>query len=171
MTSYRPAVFGFILASTRDRDAAESLTQDCFLKAYRNLDHFRHDCSLTTWLLRIAANLIRDRIRSREWTFWKSAAGKPIELFGDEIGDGELSQESKILFHEKLNAVWAAAECLTERQREVFLLRFVEDLDILQIVKETGMKEGTVKTHLSRAVRALREKLGVQQTQLARQTK
>ena len=54
---YRPAVFRFILASLRDQDDAESLTQDCFLKAYRYRHQFRGDAALKTWLMQIAANL------------------------------------------------------------------------------------------------------------------
>ncbi len=52
----------------------------------------------------------------------------------------------------------AAAE-LSERQRTVFLLRFVEDMDILEIVAATGLKEGTVKVHVFRALQAVRSKL------------
>jgi RNA polymerase sigma-70 factor (ECF subfamily) len=57
-------------------------------------------------------------------------------------------------------AVWEAAAKLPERQRTVFLLRFVEDMDLLEIAYATGMKEGTVKTHLFRAMRAVRTRLG-----------
>ena len=46
------------------------------------------------------------------------------------------------------------------KQRTVFLLRFVEDMDLLEIAVATGMKEGTVKTHLFRALRAVRERIG-----------
>ena len=49
---------------------------------------------------------------------------------------------------------------LSERQRTVFLLRFVEDMQILEIAEATGMKEGTVKGHLFRALEAVRERLG-----------
>jgi len=49
---------------------------------------------------------------------------------------------------------------LSERQRTVFLLRFVEDMDLLEIAAATGMKEGTVKTHLFRALQAVRERMG-----------
>jgi RNA polymerase sigma-70 factor (ECF subfamily) len=56
--------------------------------------------------------------------------------------------------------VWTAAELLSARQRTVFLLRFVEDMDILEIAASTGMKEGTVKKHLFRALQSLRLKMG-----------
>ena len=56
---YKPKIFRFILASLRDKDAAETLTQDCFLRAYLSRDRFRGDCSLDTWLMQIAVNLVR----------------------------------------------------------------------------------------------------------------
>jgi RNA polymerase sigma-70 factor (ECF subfamily) len=63
------------------------------------------------------------------------------------------------LAKEQVHAVWSAAATLSEKQRTVFLLRFVEDLDLLEITAVTGMKEGTVKTHLFRALESVRAKL------------
>ena len=60
------------------------------------------------------------------------------------------------LAKEQVEAIWRAAASLSERQRTVFLLRFVEDMDLLEIAAVTGMKEGTVKTHLFRAVQSVR---------------
>src|SRR5215468_8308191 len=68
---YRPVVFRFIFASLRDRDDAESLTQDCFLRAFRHRDQFRGEAAVKTWLMQIAANLVRDLIRSGKFQFWR----------------------------------------------------------------------------------------------------
>jgi RNA polymerase sigma-70 factor (ECF subfamily) len=57
-------------------------------------------------------------------------------------------------------AVGTATAALPERQRTVFLLRFVEDMDLLEIAAATGLREGTVKVHLSRALHKIREMLG-----------
>src|SRR5215471_19001195 len=62
---YWPRVFRFALASLRDRGEAESLTQDCFLKALQAWSGFRGDSSVGTWLMRIAVNQIRDHGRNR----------------------------------------------------------------------------------------------------------
>ena len=62
---FRPQIFRFLLASLRDPDAAETLTQDCLLKAHRNWASFRGESSVMTWLLRIAINLQKDHWRSR----------------------------------------------------------------------------------------------------------
>jgi RNA polymerase sigma-70 factor (ECF subfamily) len=155
-------VFRFALASLRDRHAAESLAQDCFFKAYRARGSFRGDASVSTWLMQIAVNLVRDQVRDRRLQFWKRArqTGVDAESAGRWLADGGASPEVAALAKERVQAVWAATECLSERQRTVFLLRFVEDMDLLEIAAATGMKEGTVKVHLFRALQAVRERVG-----------
>src|SRR5260370_10165674 len=71
---YRPRIFRFVFVSLRDRDAAETVTQDCFLKAYKAWGRFRGDSSVHTWLMQIAANLVRDVGRNRRFPFWKRGA-------------------------------------------------------------------------------------------------
>ena len=115
-----------------------------------------------TWLMQIAVNLIRDHIRSRRFQFWRRASltAKPVDAAGHTIADGARSPEAQALLNEQVAAIWTAAEGLPAKQRTVFLLRFVEDMDLLEIAVATGMKEGTVKTHLFRALRAVRKRLG-----------
>jgi len=158
---HRPAVFRFLLVSLRDQDAAETLTQECFLKAYKARNSFRGESKVSTWLMHIALNLVRDHARNRRLQFWKrtreSSAG--YENLIEFVPNRETSQESALLAREQVRAVWAVAGTLSERQRTVFLLRFVEELDLLEIAKVTGMKEGTVKAHLFRAIEAVRKRL------------
>jgi RNA polymerase sigma-70 factor (ECF subfamily) len=155
-------VFRFALASLRDRDAAQTLAQDCFLKAYRARGSFRGDASVSTWLMQIAVNLIRDHARDRRLQFWKRArqTGVDLNTASRWIPDGGASPEVTALAKEQVEAVWTATESLSERQRTVFLLRFVEDMDLLEIAAATGLKEGTVKVHLFRALQAVRERVG-----------
>lgn len=159
---YKPKVFRFILASLRDKDAAETLTQDCFLRAYLARGSFRGECSMDTWLMQIAVNLVRDYARNRRLQFWRKAerTGARIEDLGDTLAGTGQSPEINAVLREQVEAVWNAAEDLSERQRTVFLLRFVEDMDLLEIAAATGMKEGTVKTHLFRALKTVRERIG-----------
>jgi RNA polymerase sigma-70 factor, ECF subfamily len=162
---YWPRVFRFALASLRDRDAAETLTQDCFMRAFRARDRFRGEASVATWLMRIAVNLARDAARNRKLQFWKRASASAVEMedAGNLLPASGASPEAGALLKEKVQIVWNAASRLSERQRSVFLLRFVEDMDILEIAAATGMKEGTVKAHLFRAVEAVRAELGRRQ--------
>ena len=68
----------------------------------------------------------------------------------------------KLLARERVEHVWRAVEGLSERQRTVFLLRFVEELELSEIAHSTGLSEGTVKAHLSRALARVRTELGGQ---------
>jgi RNA polymerase sigma-70 factor (ECF subfamily) len=163
---YRPRIFRFALASLADRDAAETVSQDCFLRAHGAHASFRGDCSLQTWLMGIAVNLIRDQLRNRHLQFWKKTRSAPLpaeRVLLNCSRQANDSPESMALLKQQVEAVWTAAELLSERQRTVFLLRFVEDMDILEIAASTGMKEGTVKKHLSRALQSLRLRMGPNQ--------
>ncbi|MGA2727273.1 MAG: RNA polymerase sigma factor [Terracidiphilus sp.] len=162
VASHRPQIFRFLLASTRDVDLAETLTQECFLKAHRNWSSFRGDSSAMTWLMRIAINLQKDHWRNRRMQFWRQTRTNSVDL--DEASEwlpsGESSQEQKLLARERVTQVWKAVEGLSERQRTVFLLRYVEELELAEIAQTTGLSEGTVKAHLSRALGRVRAELG-----------
>jgi RNA polymerase sigma-70 factor (ECF subfamily) len=159
---FQPKVLRFVVFSVRDRDAAESITQDCFLKAYASRAQFRGDCSVKTWLIRIAFNLIRTHERDRKVRFWRKASAQSVlpEDISDFLTSRESSPEAQMIAKERVDIVRAALENLSMRQRSVFLMRFIEDLDISEIAEITRMPANTVKTHLHRAVRAIRTKLG-----------
>jgi len=157
-----PAVFRFALASLRDRDAAQTLTQDCFMNAWRGRGTFRGGSTVKTWIMRIAVNLVRDHARNRRLQFWKRTAAHALDIHeaGERIPDEQISSEARVLRNEQVRTVWEVSGALPEKQRTVFLLRFVEDMDLLEIAAAMGLKEGTVKVHLFRAVQAVRERLG-----------
>ena len=159
---YWPRIFRFTLASARDWDTAETLTQECFLRAFRAREGFRGDASLQTWLMQIAINLVRDSARSRRLQFWKQFSATSLELqaASDWVPDGDLSPEAQLSVKQQVAAVWRATAKLSERQRTVFLLRFVEEMTLFEIAEATGMKVGTVKAHLFRALESVRTHMG-----------
>src|SRR5579863_9499808 len=123
VATHRPQIFRFLLASTRDIDLAETLTQECFLKAHRNWSSFRGESSAMTWLMRIAINLQKDHWRNRRLQFWRQTRSNSVDL--DEASDwlpsGERSAEQQMLAREQVGHVWKAVEGLSARQRTVFL--------------------------------------------------
>jgi len=165
VSRHRPQIFRFLLSSTRDPDLAETLTQECFLKAHRNWGSFRGDSTAMTWLMRIAINLQKDHWRNRRMQFWRFTQTHSVDM--DEASDwlpsGERSAEQKMMARERLGQVWKAVEGLSERQRTVFLLRYVEEQELSEIAVTTGLSEGTVKAHLSRALGKVRAELGGRQ--------
>jgi RNA polymerase sigma-70 factor (ECF subfamily) len=105
---------------------------------------------------------VRDRARNRRLQFWKRATAQALDIqtAGERLADERISSEAKILREERIRAVWNVSASLPEKQRTAFLLRFVEDMELLEIAAAMGLKEGTVKGHLVRAVQAVRERLG-----------
>jgi RNA polymerase sigma-70 factor (ECF subfamily) len=161
--THRPRVFRFLLASLRDRETAENLTQECFIRAYKARHQFRGASSMATWLMQIANNLIRNHENSSRLKFWRRALRSGLDPadIRDWIPDRQVSPEAAAVAKEQVQAIWSSVAGLSERQRTVFLLRFVEEMDLLEIAAITGMKEGTVKTHLFRALQSVRAKLEV----------
>jgi RNA polymerase sigma-70 factor (ECF subfamily) len=161
-TRYRPQIFRFLLASLRDPDVAETLTQDCLLKAHRNWGSFRGESSVMTWLLRIAINLQKDHWRNRRMQFWKTTSQNAVDAddAGSWLPSLESSPEQQAVAKDQVRLVWRAVEGLSERQRTVFMLRHVEEMDLREIATAIGLSEGTVKAHLSRAMVRVRAELG-----------
>ena len=160
--NYRVQIYRFLLSSTRDVDLAETLTQDCFLKAHRNWAGFRGESTALTWLMRIAINVLKDYWRNRRMQFWRQTRvnGVDADEASDWLPSGESSPEQQLLARERVKHVWHAVERLSGRQKTVFLLRYVEEMEIADIAASTGLSDGTVKAHLSRAVSRVRAELG-----------
>ena len=160
MRLYRGRVFRYILFATRDEDVAESLTQDCFLRAHTAQANFRGECAMSTWLMRIAVNLVRDHQRSMKLRFWRRAAMLDASEMSDRLPDTQSSTEHRLIAQERVATVWRAVETLSERQRSIFLLRFVEELELPEIAEAMRMNVNTVKSHLYRALSVVKRQVG-----------
>ena|SRR5579859_3639123 len=161
VANHRPQVFRFLLASTRDVDLAETLTQECFLKAHRNWSGFRGESSPITWLMRIAINLQKDHWRNRRVQFWRKTRTNAVDAdeASEWLASGESSPEQQLLAREQVKRVWQAVDGLSARQKTIFLLRYVEEMEIAEIGHSIGLSEGTVKAHLSRALGRVRRQV------------
>jgi RNA polymerase sigma-70 factor (ECF subfamily) len=160
MEIYRPRVFRFALASLRDRDLAETVTQDCFFKAHHAWPQFRGDANVQTWLMQIAVNLIRDVARNSRLQFWKRMQSNAVDL-GDAsewIRDRAPSPEARAAARQQVEAILNVVAGLSERQRTVFLLHFMEGMNPVEIEAVTGVTRAAVKVHLFRAIHAVRER-------------
>ena len=155
-------VYRVIFLLVRDHDVADTLTQECFLRAYRKRATFRGECRLDTWLLRIAVNLVRDHGKSRRAQFWRKLVGlddEESESAPSRIASAQISPERQLLVCEELQAVWDVAASLSQQQRTIFLLRFAEEMSLAEIAAVLGLKTGTVKAHLFRATEKIRAAL------------
>jgi len=155
---HQPRVLRFLLAQLRDRDAAETLTQETFLRAWSARSSFREDCSIGTWLIRIALNLARDHTRTGRFRFWKHVSTNAVDVadVAASVPNREGSAEMHLIAQEQVKRIWETVAGLTERQRTIFLLRFLEEMEIPEIAEVTGLPLGTVKSHLYRALNIVR---------------
>jgi len=158
--SHQQRIYRVLLGMVRDPDAAQTLTQECFLKAFQKRASYRGEGSIGVWLLKIAVNLARDHRRSRLREFWHrlTSSSAEVEGLGQRLPDPRASQERMLLEREEVAGVWSAVAALPAQQRAVFVLRFVEEMSLEEIAEATSLKLGTVKAHLFRAVHAVRQR-------------
>jgi len=169
---YQPRVFRFLLANLRDRDAAETLTQETFLRAWTARESFREDCSVATWLIRIALNLARDHTRTGRFRFWKHVSTNAIDVadVAASVPTRDGSAESHLIAQQQVALIWETVANLSGRQRTIFLLRFLEEMDIPEIAAATGLPLGTVKSHLYRALNIIRARHNSASSDSAKET-
>jgi len=134
---------------------AEEAAQDGFVKAHRALGRFRRGAALKPWLLRIVANEARNRRRSatrRERLALRAAAE-------DRPGDAVPSPEAALLARESHERLLAAVERLSEEHRDAVACRYLLELSEEETAAALGIRKGTVKSRLSRALAQLRESM------------
>jgi len=156
---HQQRIYRLLLSILRDPEAAETLTQDCFVRAFQGWSSFRGEAQASTWLTRIAINLARDFMRNRRLMFWRrvSQKGEDASELAGVLPDRRSSAEQQLLSRERLDAVWKAVEKLSMRQRTIFVLRFVEEMENEEIAAVLGLRPATVRLHLFRAVHAVQK--------------
>jgi RNA polymerase sigma-70 factor, ECF subfamily len=162
MREHQASVYRLLWCQLRDADAAATLTQECFLRFYRTRGSFRGECSVRTWLMRIALNLARDHQRSRRQGFWHrlfSASSPDPDAIASTIAAPTPSPERTLIARQELQRVMQTVSSLPERQRAAFLLRFVEELSLDEIAAVMNVETGTVKAHLARGVATVRQSM------------
>jgi RNA polymerase sigma-70 factor (ECF subfamily) len=159
---YGARLLRFVAFSIGDQDLAQSIVQDCFMKAYNARENFRGDCSVQTWLNRIALNMILDHQRTQKFRIWRSFRKTAVDIteIASILPSEASTPEKDLLRQERAAQVAKALESLSFNQRTIFLMHFQEGMNIPEISSAIDMSVNTVKTHLHRAVKAVRAKIG-----------
>lgn len=162
ISSHQNMVFSFIYRLLGNRDDSSDITQEVFIKFYNNIDKFKGECSLKTWLLRISSNEVKN--------FWKSKMAKnkknttsindhedddaPFETYipANSPSPRELASEKELV-----NNLEDQMMKLNEEFREVLILRFNEDLSYDEIASVLKTNIGTVKSRIARAREELKK--------------
>ena len=156
--AYQSRVYNLVARMVGDPAAAEDVTQEAFVSAYRAMARFRGG-NLRAWLLRIAANAARDYLRSRRRRREQSLEADPPRTAALASTRPQDSPEEAALRSELAGLLQEAIHSLPPDQREVVVLVDLQGLDYAEAAQVAGVSLGTVKSRLSRARARLRDYL------------
>jgi RNA polymerase sigma-70 factor (ECF subfamily) len=167
VTRYYDRIFARVSQLLNNKQDAEEVTQDAFIRAQRGLKNFRGDASFSTWLYQIATNLAHNRY----WYWFRRKRDQSISLDQPLCDDGSLTLENvmpcagenpaeAVVTQEFVNRVSHCMQDLNEKHKEVLILRNLKNLTYDEIAQQLEISVGTVKSRIARARESLRGFLG-----------
>ena len=162
---YERPVFSLVYRMVRDRELAEDLTQDTFIKVLSHIEKYRSEFKFSSWLFKIANNVAVDHLRRRQLDT-VSIDGSPHATNSDmreatsfELPTHDETPLQELEARELGSAIERAISRLRPEYRSCILLRHVEDKSYEEIAATLDLPLGTVKTYIHRARHELRELL------------
>jgi len=151
-------IYRMIYYRVRVRMDAEDLTQDVFMRAFRNIVRLREPDRFRSWLFTIAVNRVNDYLRNKRVRSIFKSSNESTDFY-PEAGSAPEQPEAleQILKEDFWRQIGQIAKKLSKMEREVFMLRFLDDLSIYDIARILKKSESTVKTHLYRALTKFKE--------------
>jgi RNA polymerase sigma-70 factor, ECF subfamily len=163
---YERAVFLSALSLTRNDADAEEVAQEAMLKAFKYIGGFRREAKFSTWLIQIAINEAKMKIRKNRRHLYDSIEESQMSDDGDYIpkdfADWREIPSEALERKELREALASALNALPEKYRTVMMLRDVQQLSITETAQVLGISEANVKTRLSRARLQIRDVLALQ---------
>ncbi|MGI6524447.1 MAG: RNA polymerase sigma factor [Bdellovibrionota bacterium] len=158
VNSYKDKIYNNILAQVGDPTLAEDLAQNTFVRAFKYLKSFRGDSSFYSWLTKIALNCVKDYFSSRGYQ-----QAKRLKSLTSTPNDDSILEESSTnnfeLTAELITSIRFYLSQLSEKNREVLILKFFEDLSYQEIADTLKIPIGTVSSRINHAILTLRSKM------------
>jgi len=163
--AYDQSVLRLAMNLLRSPEDAQDIYQEAFLRVYRNLNHFRFDCSFHTWLYRIVTNLCLDQMRKRkvrkEESSQMEGSDGPVDRMDTfHESRAEADPQRSMLTGQLRERIQKTLGELTARERMVFELRHYQGLKLRNIGEILGTSEEAAKNCLFRATQKMRVALG-----------
>lgn len=156
MDNYGQSLLQLAYSYVRNREVAEDLTQEIFVKCYQRLDQYQRKSTLKTWLWRIASNHCKDYLRS-----WHHNNIVISEEQAKHTSSQEKEVENQVIQRYEDEQLVTTVMSLPDTYREVIYLFYFEELSIKEISYLTGVNQNTIKTRLKRAKEILKDCLEV----------
>jgi RNA polymerase sigma-70 factor, ECF subfamily len=163
---YRTPLVNFLYRMVRNREQAEDLAQDVFLRVYRAREDYVPSAKFTTWLFRIATNLALNSVRDNRYQKLEVSIDAPVTVDaedGDEkpldVAEKRPNIEQHLVEDARRNMIRHAIDKLPDKQRAAVLLHKYQELDYSEIAKILSCSESALKSLLFRAYESLRVEL------------
>ncbi|MFD9628529.1 RNA polymerase sigma factor SigW [Peribacillus muralis] len=158
---YKDKVFQICFRILGNRQEAEDLAQEAFVRAFVNIRSFNIDMKFSTWLYRIATNLCIDRLRKKKPDYYLDAevAGTDGLNMYSQLASNMAKPEVEAESLELQETIQAEIMKLPEKYRSVIVLKYIEELSLKEISEILDLPVGTVKTRIHRGREALRKQL------------
>ena len=157
---YENKVYGIVFHMMKNQNEVEDLAQEVFLKVYKNLDRFKGDSSLYTWIYKITVNLCLDELKKRKNIIYLDEKISVEEGEIDkELPSNERSQEELYEDKELKENLHRCINKLPDKQKMMIVLRDIKGFSYDEMAKITNNKIGTVKSQINRARLKLKELL------------
>jgi RNA polymerase sigma-70 factor (ECF subfamily) len=159
---YKDRLFNYLLRLTGNRDDAEEVAQEAFVKAFIHAEKYKTIAKFSTWLYTIATNLVRNRMRSRGrapqiFSLWGRGGSDDSEEKVIDVLDPGRSPDDKVNDVELSEIINRSIKKVPEKYRTCFVLREINQLSYEEIAAVTGLKLGTVRSRINRARNCFRQ--------------
>ena len=162
---FQADVFRMVYYRIRSRADAEDIAQDVFLKAYQKISSIKDASRFRGWLFSITLNRIRDFQRKKRFRSLFKAEDENIESQPpSEEGTDQPDALNHVLREDFWRQIRLILNKLSKMEREVFLLRFFDQLSLNEIAGALKKNESTIKTHLYRALAKFKKEPGMRQS-------
>ncbi len=151
---YHSDLFNFLYYMVQSREQAEDLVQEVYIRVLKSYQHFKGESSEKTWLNAIARNVAIDFFRKQKGLNQRMI--KKVEIFDLQVKDESPLPEEIIFQSEETKLMYRCLEKCTVDQRSVIILRYIQELSILETAQVLGWKESKVKTTQHRAIKQLK---------------
>ena len=154
--THKRRLYWLALDLTGNHHDAEDLSQEVFIKAYRNLDGFRGDAKVSTWLRRIAVNTYLNKRRKKalsHMSLLSDTENRRVTVSSAPPPDGEAGGDRIRMYVDR------ALDALSPRERSAFVLRHMNDLPVKEVAASMDIAQGTVKSLLYRATQKMQQEL------------
>jgi RNA polymerase sigma-70 factor (ECF subfamily) len=159
---HQAGIYTFIRSQVREPELAADLAQETFIRAWQSLSRLRKAGAFRGWLHRIAANLVRDEVKSGRARLEVTAsalASEDGEWLPESVAAPDEGPVATLAAQELKTQIWSALDALPAEQRAAVVMHHLEGMSMQEIAEAMSVRPGTVMSRLARAREALRKRL------------